>query len=217
MIRILSLCAALLLAAPAARAEGFDRRAFDQWVSARAGDGKPVYWYSVGTVRAYPSGALLARIEGFDATRSFWPDRAKPLAHQYNRKIYVYRDAETNAIIRKHNGQKVAPIAYPYQFITCALNGDRVETMVEQGAGARVQRIGPGASMSARRLGETLVVTAQVIWTFPFPVRIGASMRLKTTIFLFSPGGAGWSNINYPGCDMATCPHGPAPAKASCT
>ncbi len=141
---------------------GFDRAAFDAWVRIRAGTGGPVFWYSEGTVRASPSGALLAHMVGVDAARAHWPEPGVPLAHQYSRKIYILRDPRTGAVIGE-------PIAYPYQFITYRLVGDRVETMVEQGAGARLTRIGPGGNMVARRLGRSYIFTAPLFLDMVLP------------------------------------------------
>ncbi len=152
-----------------AHAEGFDRALFDLWVSARAGDGAPVYWVSSGTVRAYPSGELLFRMEGVDTARAHWPDRSAPLAHQYSRKTYLYLDKDAGAPLNVYQGRPVAPIAYPYQFITYELAGAAVRTMVEQGTAPRVQRIGPGESMSVRRLDDAVVFTAPVYLDFPTP------------------------------------------------
>jgi hypothetical protein len=154
---------------------GFDRATFDDWVRIRAGTGAPVFWYSEGTVRAFPSGELLAFLEGFDTARAFWPEPGQPLAHQYNRKIYVWRDKVTGAVLRGPDGAAVAPIAYPYQFITYRLAGDRVETWVEQGAGARLTRIGPGGNMAVRRQGRTLIFTAPVYLDLP----IGPAARMQ--------------------------------------
>lgn len=153
----------------AAFAEGFDRDAFDRFVDARVGEGEPVYWYSIGTIRSYPSGDLLFGMEGFDAARRFSPDAEKPYAEQYNRKIYFYTDAETGKILEEHNGETVSPIAYPYQFITYELKGDQIETFVEQGKKPNVRRLGPSQNMSARRVADTLVVTAPVYLDFPIP------------------------------------------------
>jgi hypothetical protein len=160
----------LLFSSPPAHARGFDRVAFDAWVSARAGErGETVYWYSIGTIRRYPSGELLFNMEGFDATRAYTPEKTRPFAHQYNRKIYFFRDAQTNAIIREHNGRAVAPIAYPYQFITYELKGEKLETFVEQGAAPRLQRLGPIDNMSVRRLGNTWAFTAPVFLDLAIP------------------------------------------------
>jgi len=159
---------ACLLAPLAAGAEGFDEDAFDLWVDARAGSGEPVYWYSTGTVRAYPSGELLFLMEGYDTARAHRPDPDAPLAHQYNRKIYVFRDPATGEILETWNGKDVEPVAYPYQFITYALEGDGLKTRVEQGAGERVQTV-EGGAMSHRVVGDTHVFTAPVFLDFPIP------------------------------------------------
>ena len=97
----LSLLAGLaLMASPApAGAQGFDLRSFNAFVDARTGTGEPVYWYSVGTLRAFPSGELLANVEGYDTSLSDRPDPLTPLARQFSRKIYIYRDAETNEVL----------------------------------------------------------------------------------------------------------------------
>lgn len=157
-----------LMASPAAAAVpgfvpegGFDEAAFADWVRIRAGTGAPVWWYSEGTLRAFPSGGLVALMEGFDTARVHWAAPGR-LAHQYNRKIYIFRDAETGAVTGD-------AIAYPYQFITYRLDGDRVETWVEQGSGARLARIGPGRTMAHRRLGALRVFTAPLFLDLPLP------------------------------------------------
>ncbi|MEO0441528.1 MAG: DUF1838 family protein [Pseudomonadota bacterium] len=160
------LAAALTIAVPA-RAEPFTPELFQRWVDARVGTGTPVYWYSIGTMRSYPDGKILARMEGYDTARMYWPDPARALAHQYNRKIYIFRDPETGEVLRKVNDIPVEPVAYPYQFISYELKDGEVETFVEQGSGARVNRIGPGRDITARMLGDTAVFTAPIYLDFP--------------------------------------------------
>lgn len=164
-----AIAAIALACATGVQANGFDRAAFDKFVSDRAGNGKPVYWYSIGTIRSYPKGDLLFEMEGFDAARRHTPDEGLPKTEQYNRKIYFYRNAETGEILREWKGEPVEPIAYPYQFITYELVGDQVETHLEQGVEPRVTRFGPSRQISARSLGDTLVVTAPVYIDFPIP------------------------------------------------
>ena len=175
-------------------AEGFDADRFDRFVSARAGDGEPVYWYSTGTVRAYPSGELLFTMEGFDTARSHRPDPDAPLVHQYSRKIYIFRDPATGEVVRTYGegeeAREATPIAYPYQFITYELKGDAVETFVEQGAGARMNRIGPGDTMVARDLGDTLVVSAPLFLDFPIPGAEARYQAWENYDFLIQPDGA---------------------------
>ncbi len=172
---VLAAALLVLISATPAFASGFTPTLFKTWIDARVGTGKPVYWYSIGTVRSYPDGKLLYRMEGYDTARVGRPDPAKPIAHQYNRKIYIARHPETNAVLREWNGQKVEPIAYPYQFISYELKGSGVETMVEQGAGQSVRRIGPGKDISVRMLGDAAVFTAPVYLDFP----MGAGKRYQ--------------------------------------
>jgi len=140
---------------------------FDRWIEGRVGSGDPVYWYSIGTMRSYPDGEVIAVMEGYDTARMHRPDPDKSLAHQYNRKIYIFRDPETNEVLREIEGRTVEPVAYDYQFITYELKDGGIETFVEQGAGDAVRRIGPGKQMSMRMLGDTAVFSAPVYLDFP--------------------------------------------------
>ena len=155
------------LSLSAAHAEGFDEDRFDRWIEARVGDGEPVYWYSYGTLRSYPDGKLLAKVEGYDTARMHQPDPDERLIYQYNRKIYIYRDPQTGLAMRDDDGELKEAVAYPYQFITYRLDGEDVETFVEQGVGERVQRIGPGRDIKADKLGNTYVFSAPVFLDFP--------------------------------------------------
>jgi hypothetical protein len=158
MKKILALMAILMPAA--ASANGFDREMFERWVSARAGTGEPVYWYSEGDVKSYPDGKKLVRMEGFDAARLYWSDKSKPEAIQLSRKIYVFRDIATGEILREFNGKPVEVVKFPYQYITYKLDGDKLITWVEQGAGKTYLKIGPGQDTTVRRLGRSIAFTS---------------------------------------------------------
>ncbi len=179
-----------VLRAGTALAEPFDQALFDSWIEARVGSGDPVYWYSIGTVRAYPSGDLLFNMEGYDTARVHRPDAETGLAHQYNRKVYVFRDPDTNEVITEWNGEAVEPIAYPYQFISYELKDGEVETFVEQGAGERVSRMGPGRDIKVRRLGDSLVFTAPVYLDFPIPGTEARYQAFENYDFFIHPGSA---------------------------
>jgi len=172
-MRAVAAAITLLAAAMPAQAEapaGSDRwtpALFDLWAKMRTGTGTPVYWYSVGTLKSYPDGKLLARVEGYDTARSARP--SANMVQQFNRKIYIYRDPVTNAVITTSGGKPVEPVAYPYQFITYTLGDGGLETMVEQGKGARVQKIGPGRDIAVRMVGDGAVFTAPVYLDFPTP------------------------------------------------
>ncbi|MEM6682492.1 MAG: DUF1838 family protein [Pseudomonadota bacterium] len=148
-----------------ASAGDFNKDNFDAWVSARTGDGAPVYWYSTGTVRSFPDGEILFIMEGYDTARSARVDDVT--ARQFSRKTYIFRDPKTGEVLKTYNGKPVDAIAYPYQFITYSLVGDEMETVVEQGAGKAVQTIGPSRGMSVKDIDGTLVYTAPLFLDFP--------------------------------------------------
>jgi hypothetical protein len=166
---VLPLAAAAALAVPIlASGPGFDRNTFRQFVTLRAGTGAPVYWYATGEVYSSPEGKRLLRIEGSDAARMI-PGDQPDTAIQLSRKVFVYRDPETNEILKQYNGQPVTRIAYPYQLITYTLEGDRLVTFVEQGSGAALQKIGPGDSFLLRRLGPSLVFSSPLFLNMETP------------------------------------------------
>ncbi|MEM7662152.1 MAG: hypothetical protein AAF292_07870 [Pseudomonadota bacterium] len=183
------LAATLTLAVPAI-SDGFNEDNYEAFMDGRVGTGEPVYWYSVGTIKSYPEGELLFQMEGFDAARAHRPDPEEALTHQYNRKIYFYKNAETGDILTEWNENPIEPIAYPYQFITYELKGETIETMVEQGKEPNIQRLGPGTDISARQVGDSLVVTAPVYLDFEIP---GTDRRIdafENYDFFFHPEGS---------------------------
>ncbi|MEE4154806.1 MAG: DUF1838 family protein [Erythrobacter sp.] len=210
-ISILAISATATLAQPntpqaeASEANTITPELFERWVDGRVGTGEPVYWYSVGTLRSYPDGELIAHVEGYDTARMHRPDPAAPLAHQYNRKIYIFRDPATGEVLREFKGKPVEPIAYPYQFITYELRDGEIETFVEQGAGEAVRRIGPGRQMSVRLLGDTVVFSAPVYLDFP----TGPETRyqaFENYDFFFQPSGS----VTQPN-QLSWVRYGPAP------
>ncbi|MBU6378313.1 MAG: hypothetical protein KJS95_07240 [Gammaproteobacteria bacterium] len=190
----LALRSALLLvltvaASPAPAADhGFTPDHFARWVQMRVGGGEPVYWYAVGTVYTYPEGKPVMRMEGIDAARLEKSLSTATEAHQVSRKTFVYRDAETNEILREWQGKPLPPISYPYQYITYSLRDRSVETWVEQGAGARRQRIGPGTDITVRQVGNTLAFSAPLFLDLPMPG--GARMQAFEHYDFFDQGAA---------------------------
>ena len=157
------------LLAPRAPAQGFDVNSFTAFTDMRVGTGEPVYWYCVGTVYSYPEGKALMRMEGIDTAKR-WRDPAEPaVVKQLSRKTFFYRDLTSDAVLNAFNGSPLAPIEYPYQFITYALHGDRVQTLVEQGRAPRLQKIGPGDGIQSRRVRGGFVFTAPLFLDFPLP------------------------------------------------
>ena len=157
-----------MLSLPVAAEDGFSREQYEKFVDMRTGgDGNPVYWYSTGTVKAYPSGELVATMEGFDTARVI---REGIKAHQLSRKTYIFRDPTTGELIREVNGEPVEPIKYPYQFITYGLEDGLMTTVVEQGRAPRLQTIGPSkGGLTVRNIGDVSVFTAPLYLDFPLP------------------------------------------------
>jgi hypothetical protein len=160
--------AAPALAAPASRDAAPE--VLRLWVDARAGTGKPVHWLADGGVYAYPSGKKLAGMVGFDTSTVIWPAKAgDPIIH-LTRKTFAYTHPETGEILTEINGQKVEPIAYPYQMITYRFDGERIYGDVEQGVGKAVQQIKAKDGMRWRWMGnDMLAVTAPVFLDFKLP------------------------------------------------
>lgn len=187
MYRFFLAAAAAVLALPA-QAGDFTADIFDQWVSARAGDGEPVYWYSTGTVRSYPEGEILFLMEGYDTARA--RRVTENVAQQYSRKTYIFRDPKTGVVLKTYNGQNVEPIAYPYQFITYTLLEGDLETTVEQGAGKAVRTIGPSKGMSVKNVEGTLMITAPLFLNFPIPGTNTAYEAWENYDFMIQPAAA---------------------------
>lgn len=169
------------------QAPGFDAETFKQFVHLRAGTGEPVYWYAIGEVYSSPDGKRLFRIEGSDTARLL-PGENPNTYYQLSRKVFVYRDLQTNEVLKTYQGQPVTRIAYPYQYITYKLEGDRLTTFVEQGAGAGLQKIGPGDNFLLRRLGPSLVYSSPLFLNMETPR--GKYEAYENYDFVYHPGEA---------------------------
>jgi len=193
LVRLLAAGAVLASFAGTADAGGADRgftpEVFARWVDMRVGKGEPVYWYAVGTVYTYPEGKPVLRMEGIDAARLERSLSSPTQAHQVSRKTFIYRDPTSNALLREWQGQPLPPIAYPYQYITYTLIDGGLETWVEQGAGPRKQRIGPGTDLTARHLGNTIAFSAPLF--LDLPLANGMRMQAFEHYDFFDQGAAG--------------------------
>lgn len=184
MIRILIVVLALLLsscsakspdAAPAknpTRKASYEAapHALRTWVDARAGTGeKAVHWIADGYVYDYPSGKKLFGIIGFDSSTIIWPDEVGGEIVHLTRKTFAYTDLETGEVLSEYNGNKVDPIAYPYQMITYRLEDDKIYGDVEQGVGDRIQKIPSKNGIPFRKMGDGYIFNAMVFLDFPLP------------------------------------------------
>ncbi|MFN3989515.1 MAG: DUF1838 family protein [Erythrobacter sp.] len=162
---------------------------FRMWIDARAGTGEPVHWVSEGGIYEYPSGKKLFGMIGFDSSRVFWPEKPDDPVVHLTRKTYAYTDAETGEILTEYNGQKVEPIAYPYQMITYRYENGRIFGDVEQGVGAGVQKIEAKTGMTWRWMGkDTLAITAPVFLDFPLPNGARYEAWENYDFFIHRPG-----------------------------
>ena len=110
---------ALASAAGAGPGGGCDEELFEQFVTMRGGDGsRPVFWYAIGELRSFPEGETIAVLEGLGADRLVREPGQRLVAHQLHREVFVYRDPETNDVLREHAGQPIAPLKMPYQYVT---------------------------------------------------------------------------------------------------
>lgn len=139
------------------------------WVDARAGTGEPVHWVSEGYVYEYPSGKKVMGMMGFDSSTVIWPDSVGGVVTHLTRKTFAYTDLETGEVIKEFKGNKVTPIAYPYQMITYRLENDRIYGDVEQGVGDRIRQIKAKDGIPYTTFGGSYVFNAQVFLDFPLP------------------------------------------------
>jgi hypothetical protein len=198
--------AAMLLGSSPAAAGGFDRALFDVFVESNMGtDGKPIYYYSTGTVRTFPGGRLLATIEGVDMARLLRRD-ADGTVHKASRKFYILRDPDTGAVIEQIDGQPNDRYFYPYQYMTFRLEGDRLVGTSTQGSGAALRTVDIGSAMEARRIGDIVAFSAlnareapdgsgsfemYEFWVTPQRARLRPSATLTLTLVNWHPIGQG--------------------------
>ncbi len=203
---LLCALAALAQGPSPAVAAGFDRALFEVFVDSNMGsDGKPVYYYSTGTVKTFPGGQLLATIEGVDMARLLRRD-ADGTVHKASRKFYILRDPQTGAVLEQIDGQPNDRYFYPYQYMTFRLDGDRLVGTATQGSGAALRTVDIGAAMEARRIGNVVAFSAPnareaadgtgsfemyEFWVTPRRARLQPSATLTLTLVNWHPIGRG--------------------------
>ena len=146
----------------------FTDEIYSDWLKTRIGEGEEsVYWSCFGEVYSYPDGELICYMVGADMgnRKQITPDSII----QLSRKIFIYVDPETGEAYDTYDGNKVRHIQYPYQLISYVKDGDDLRTWVKQGAGDRIQTIGPGTGISARRMGSNTVYSAPLFLDFETP------------------------------------------------
>lgn len=187
-------------------AAGFDPQLFEVFVDSNMGtDGKPVYYYSTGTLKTFPGGKLLATIEGVDMARLLRRD-ADGTVHKASRKFYILRDPQTGAIIEQINGVPNDRYFYSYQYMTFRLEGDRLAGTSTQGSGKALRTVDIGSAMDARRVGDVVAFSAPnarelsdgtgsfemyEFWVTPRRAKLSPSTTLTLTLVNWHPIGGG--------------------------
>lgn len=77
------------------------------------GSSEAVYWVGEGQLYESPSGKIIANIEGFDVSKGVFMDQNH--IRQFSRKIFWFRDPNTNELLTEYNGLPVKPIKYDWQ------------------------------------------------------------------------------------------------------
>lgn len=154
---------------PLAATEAAEADVFRIWIEARAGQGTPVHWVSEGAVYAYPSGEKLFGMTGFDSSRVLWPEGGDGEVVHLTRKTFTYTDAATGEILTEYKGEKVVPIAYPYQVIRYRMKEGLIFADVEQGVAPRIQKIEASDGIASRKVGNSWAFTAPLFLNFPLP------------------------------------------------
>lgn len=142
------------LAPVAALAGGFTPENFAAWISLRAGDGQPVYWYATGHVMDDQTGEVVALMEGIDVARVFRDPERPDTWVQLSRKIFISLDPATGEIQKGPDGRPRRPTAYPFQVKTYTLEGDEIVYSVESHDTASVFAEPPRRNYTARQIGS---------------------------------------------------------------
>ncbi|MCB2107142.1 MAG: hypothetical protein KDE14_05550 [Rhodobacteraceae bacterium] len=149
-----ALALAAVSAATHAQAGGFTPELFDAWIKMRAGDGKPVFWYSEGIVKSNPEGETIGYMTGTDMS-IVMRDETKPNTWiQLSRKIFITIDPKTGEIALGPDGKPRRPIAYPYQMKTYTLDGDEIVYSVQSHDGRVIADEEPRRNYSVRKIGN---------------------------------------------------------------
>ena len=163
----ISVMASGTIPSPPLNRSGFSREDFETLVDVRIGNGEPVYWYGVGVINSFPDGKVLARVEGVDLGKLHRPDQTIPSAQMYTRKFIVFRDPESNELLRDESG-KLRFVGFNYQNFTWRLEGDYLMYDVEQGSGDQVFTVTEGRGNEIRKMGGLTVITTPVFVESPF-------------------------------------------------
>lgn len=98
-------------------------------------DGKTRYWYGTGPVRNLETGNVLYTFEYYDAVRHVIDPENPNRRIGIVRKLDLFRDKDTNELLRSFNGNPVKSAIYPYQLFELELKDGAIELRATQGSG----------------------------------------------------------------------------------
>jgi hypothetical protein len=128
---------AALLSGAMASAAPLTQKDFELFAEARFGpaDGKVRYWYRTGPVRDVQTGETIYTFEYYDAVRHVVDPKNPNKRYGIVRKLDLFRDKDTNAVLETLNGQPVKLWEFPYQLLELEYKDGQVSLTVTQGAG----------------------------------------------------------------------------------
>ena len=100
---------------PTTRLTKYNHDTFETWVNMRVGlsSSDSVFWTGEGQLHESPSGKVLANFDGFDVSKGI--RISEDHVRQFSRKIFWFRDPDTNELLTEYNGKPVKPIKYDWQ------------------------------------------------------------------------------------------------------
>ena len=115
----------------------------------------PVYWYAIGDVFSGSRGERELIIEGVNVAKVIKLSRTKVL--QLSRKVFVFRDIDTNEVTTECKGRKTPAIKYEYQAVTYSLHDGSLVSELTMGKGDSIVTL-RGDRFYWRDIGDEFVI-----------------------------------------------------------
>lgn len=150
---------AALLSAAAWSGE-LTQKDFEMFADARFGppDGKARYWHGQGPIRDPQTGKTIYVFEYYDTVRHLIDPQNPNKRYGIVRKLDLFRDKDTGALLETFEGRPVKPWVFPYQLMELELKDGKVLLTVTQGAGEFL-RTHKFPQSNIERLGNVAHVT----------------------------------------------------------
>jgi len=129
--------AAALFSTFSAAAAELTQKDFEMFAESRFGpaDGKARYWYGKGPVRDPQTGKAIYVFEYYDTVRHVIDPKNPNRRFGIVRKLDLFRDKDTNEVLKTFNGKPVQSWVFPYQLLELEYKDGKVMLTVSQGAG----------------------------------------------------------------------------------